>query len=97
MWSDIAIKGGNFFIEPQIFLFYRISDTQQTRIYRDTMLGNSILIREQLLKYLLNKIYPLKTLQSLHKNMEILKEKKLISSEEIFKIFYNILIKMSVK
>lgn len=94
LWFDIAKSGGNFFVEPRILLFYRVSEEQITFLRKEEMNVQSILLRKEILHYLLSKCAnPI--LDDLFVNIERLEKEELISSEEIFRIYGNILNKLT--
>lgn len=91
LWFEIAKAGGKFFIEPQYLLNFRVSDTQITNVKKDSMMQQTIIIKKEILKYLL-KIEDNKTFVKLFKTMEILEKENIILSDNIFQFFWNILI-----
>lgn len=90
LWFDITKCGGTLFVEPQELLFYRISDTQVTTLRKGEMKKQSILLRKEILNYLLSLRHN-KTLDDLYLNMRKLEEEKMIVSEDIFCFFFAIL------
>ena len=90
LWFEVAKAGGKFFIEPQYLLNFRVSDTQITNVKKDSMIQQTIIIKKEILKYLL-KTEGNKTLVKLFKTMEILEKENIILSDNIFQFFWNIL------
>lgn len=93
MWFDVAKAGGVLFVEPQELMMLRRSDTQVTVVKKEEMYNGSILLRKEILHYLLSK-YDTGTLSNLLSDFEELEKKKWMSNEEIFRFFVNLLNKM---
>ena len=93
LWFDIAKAGGTLFVEPQDLLFYRISESQVTYNRREEMYKSSIRLRKEILHYLLSQSAN-PVLSDLLLNMESIERDGLISNEEIFRFYGNILEKM---
>ncbi|MDR2036405.1 MAG: glycosyltransferase [Bacteroidales bacterium] len=93
LWFDTARLGGKFFIEPQSLLYFRISDSQVTSVNREQMIRQSILIKDEILDYLLEKVAN-KTLLDLRSNMDQLRKDCLVSPDIVFALFYTILQEM---
>jgi glycosyltransferase involved in cell wall biosynthesis len=94
LWVEIAKRGGNFFIEPQNLVHYRISDTQFSKIRQKENYEYSIQIKRDLLNYLIEKNSSSAILQKLYQDMACLEKEKMILPEEIFWLFYNVLKRM---
>lgn len=93
LWFDIAKAGGTLFVEPQDLLFYRISESQVTYNRKEEMYKSSIRLRKEILHYLLSQSAN-PVLSDLLLNMESIERDGLISNEEIFRFYGNILEKM---
>lgn len=90
LWFDIACAGGTLFIEPQDLLFLRVSETQVTSVKKNEMRAESILLRKEMLRYLIS-CNSLSNLNDLYITLEKLESNELIVSEETFRIFFIIL------
>lgn len=91
LYLEIAKAGGYFYIEPQVLLFYRSSDQQVTQKKRQEMLCTTLNVRHEIIVYLLNKYAPQNdTLYQLYTDLKETENKGLITSENMFKIFHEI-------
>ena len=93
LWFEIAKLGGKIFVEPQHLLYFRVSETQVTAIHREEMFNQAARIKEEILSYLLIEKSN-KKLLSLHRRLMDVKKDNLVSANEIFSFFYNILKKV---
>jgi len=93
LWFEVAKAGGKFFVEPQHLLNFRVSDTQVTNVKRDSMLKQTIIIKKEILNYLLKNLDDNKSIVKLYKAMETLEKEETITPNETFQLFWNILIK----
>lgn len=93
LWFEVAKAGGKFFIEPQHLLNFRVSDTQVTNTKRDSMIEQTVIIKKEILNYLLKNLDDNKTLIKLYKTLESLEKEKTISPNDTFQFFLGILIK----
>lgn len=92
LWSEIAKRGGIFFIENQPLLLYRISKGQVSRRKKEEQKATSERILHEILNYLLDKnkaMFP--ELLVFSDNLWNLQSKKLIEKAKIFQIIYDIL------
>jgi glycosyltransferase involved in cell wall biosynthesis len=90
LWFEMAKRGGKFFIEPQLLMNFRVSDAQITNLKRKTMIEQTIRIKREILNYLIEQEHS-GDLESLQGILENLEKEKLLSNDEIFKLFYNVL------
>jgi glycosyltransferase involved in cell wall biosynthesis len=90
LWFEIAKLKGQFFIEPQFLLKFRVSETQITHLKRETMIGQTVKIKKEILNYLIEQEHSgeLKSLLEILKNLE---KENIMPHDEIFRLFYNIL------
>ncbi|MDR1503608.1 MAG: glycosyltransferase [Prevotella sp.] len=93
LWFEIAKAGGKFFVEPQYLLNYRVSDTQISAINRKSVLQQSVVIKKEILDYLLKNLNDNKIPLRLYKTMEILEKKEMVSPNETFQLLGNLLFK----
>jgi glycosyltransferase involved in cell wall biosynthesis len=89
LWFEIAKSGGIFFIEPQILLFYRISDTQMSIVYSDKQSKHRKRIKGEILEYLIHR-YSNNAFTELSICMNKIMEMRLISEDETSMLFYNL-------
>lgn len=88
LWSEIAKLDGQFYIENQPLLYYRISDDQVSTKFRDEQRKTSEVIITEILEYLIEKNkqkYP--ELSIIYNNLCTLQEKQLSSKYEISALF----------
>lgn len=55
LWSEIAKSGGQFYVENQPLLYYRISDNQVSSKYRDEQKKTTELIITEIIEYLIEQ------------------------------------------
>lgn len=93
-WVEMAKLGATFYIEPQPLLYYRISNTQVTCLYKEKMKETSTQIKKEILNYLIsiNKKEFL-GLSMMLDNLYAIKADKLMSDDDIFEFIYNLFIK----
>lgn len=92
LWSEIAKRGGVFYIENQPLLHYRISDSQISKQKREEQKATTERILHENLKYLLDKNsenYP--ELTTFSKSLLELQEKEFINFTEMLQIVHRIL------
>ncbi len=90
-WVEMAKWGAVFYIEPQALLYYRNSDTQVTRLYKDKMRNTSLRIKKEIVNYLItlnDKRYP--GLSEIMTALRTLANSHLLSEEDIFGFVYNL-------
>lgn len=89
LWFDIARAEGTLFVEPQELLFFRKNDSQVTMNNKEQMRINSIVLRKEILLFLLSQ-YNDNVLSDLYSNFEYLERKKIVSEEDTFNYFVNL-------
>lgn len=55
LWVDMALRGANFYIEPELLLYYRVSAGQVSQVHREEQMGTSLRIQQELLQELLHR------------------------------------------
>ncbi len=93
-WMEMAKAGAVFYIEPQLLLYYRISESQVTNRFKNKMRETSIRIKKEIVNFLItlnsNRFDELSEIsQALYK----LKESNLLSEEDIMVFFHMLFIK----
>ncbi|SFL33228.1 glycosyltransferase family 2 protein [Proteiniphilum acetatigenes] len=93
-WIEMAKAGAVFYIEPQSLLYYRVSDSQVTRRYKDKMRETSIQIKKEIIDFLIvlnsNRFAELsEILTALYK----LQAKNLMTDEDVFAFLHTLLAK----
>jgi glycosyltransferase involved in cell wall biosynthesis len=58
LWTDIAGKGGKFYVIPKILLNYRISLLQATNKHRQEQINSSFRIQQELIETIINRQGP---------------------------------------
>ena len=92
LWSEMAKRGGVFYIEDQPLLHYRISDSQVSKQKREEQKATTEQILREILYYLLDKnseSYP--ELTTFSKSLSELHKKELISFAEMLQMAHRIL------
>jgi glycosyltransferase involved in cell wall biosynthesis len=98
LWFEIAKRQGVFYIESQPLLNYRISEIQVSSVKHKEQQETARRIKYEILTYLLeqNKTdHP--EIAILYQNFFSLKEKELMTSEDIFAFFYTLFAKNRLK
>ncbi|MDD2283957.1 MAG: glycosyltransferase family A protein [Paludibacter sp.] len=98
LWSEIAKSGGQFYVENQPLLYYRISDSQVSNKYRDEQKKTTELIIKEIIEYLIGqneREYP--ELSAMYNNLCNLQEKQLFTKYEISALFRNLFSKNEKK
>lgn len=98
LWSEIAKSGGQFYVENQPLLYYRISDNQVSSKYRDEQKKTTELIITEIIEYLIEQNaqeYP--ELSVIYNNLYTLQEKQLFTKYEISALFQNLFSKNDKK
>ena len=52
-WMEMAKAGAVFYIEPQLLLYYRISESQVTNRFKNKMRETSIRIKKEIVDFLI--------------------------------------------
>ena len=93
LWSEIAKRGGTFYIENQPLLYYRISENQVTKRKKEEQKATSERILHEILNFLLDKNKEKYfELTELSKNLQKLQQKELISFAKILQISHDIFV-----
>jgi len=88
LWSQIAKLGGQFYVENQPLLYYRISDNQVSNKHRDEQKKTTELIIKEITEYLIGqneREYP--ELSVMYNNLCSLQKKQLYTKYEISAFF----------
>lgn len=94
LWAEIAKVGGEFYVEPQALLQYRMYEEQVSQAKRKEQQATSERIRHEILQYIVEKNkqnYP--ALSELYTGMLALQQSNLATDEDIFEIFTKLLAK----
>jgi glycosyltransferase involved in cell wall biosynthesis len=93
LWTEVAKCGGIFYVENQILLYYRISETQVSQQKREDQRSTAERISLEIVNYLLdkNKDYPELALS--YESLKKLQEKDLITLNGILEILQKIFYK----
>jgi len=94
LWSEIAKLNGSFFIDSQPLVYKRICDTKISRKRREEQIESMLKIKKEILHFLCvkyNETYP--ALMSLYNSYHELLAQKIISDNDIFKLFYSLFMK----
>lgn len=91
LWVEIAKAGGNFYIEPQYLLNYRISAIQMTAKKEEIIRAQMRIIKKDIIYFLLKELDEERALLKLYTTMIDLERKKHILPEETFQLFGNML------
>lgn len=93
LWTDIAMQGGKFYVENQPLLYYRTSEDQVTNRKRENQKKVAERISNEVLDFLLERNYDrYPELGEIHKSLCCLKEKGLMSDEQILLISHEIFV-----
>jgi len=93
-WVDTALSGGGFYIESQPLVYRRTKETDMSRARRLEKLESISKIKQKILPALCEKYlekYP--ALTSFYNASRALSEQKLLSDEDIFKMFHTLFMK----
>lgn len=95
LWVDIALVGGQLYVVPEPLIEYRISEEQTSAIYHEEQYDVALKIRNELLQVLLNRkeLCWSSELLDLYRVLSHINEQSLLSPEEIFTIFYWVLMR----
>ncbi|MDR3118606.1 MAG: glycosyltransferase [Mediterranea sp.] len=94
LWTEIAKAGGHFYIEPQFLLNYRVSSTQITATKKEAMLEQTVIVKKEILDYLLRSRENNQILLKLYEDMTTLEQEKLVHPNDTFQLFWHILNKI---
>jgi len=89
LWIEIAKLGGQFYIESQPLLRYRISASQVTNRYKEAQRATALRIQRELLDILITKSN-LPELMNIKKSMYIAQKKGILAPSDIFAFFIKI-------
>lgn len=90
-WAEIAKLGGQFYIDSQPLLYYRISESQVSMLKASEQKRTTDLIIREIMEYLIMQRsieYP--ELKMSFETLEVLSNKGLIVKQEIINLFQNI-------
>ncbi len=90
-WTEIAKLGGQFYIDSQPLLYYRISESQVSALKASEQKWTTELIIKEIMEYLIMQRsleYP--ELKTSFEALEVLSNKGLIAKQEIVDIFQNV-------
>ncbi|GHV18429.1 glycosyl transferase [Bacteroidia bacterium] len=91
LWFEIVKCGGRLYVEPQYLLNFRISDTQVSFIKKESISEQTIVIKKEILSYLLENIDNNKILLKLYKAMVELEKEETITPNDTFQFFWGVL------
>ena len=98
LWSEIAKLGGQFYVETQSLLYYRISEIQVSTKHKDEQKQTTERIITEIIGYLIGqntRYYP--ELYDIYNNLFKLQKKQLITKHEISAFFQNLFSKNEKK
>lgn len=91
LWSEIAKKGGEFYIIPDFLLDYRISYNQISTQKKDEQSNTSLRIQSEILEFLIKlPTKEKKQIEQLATIINNLNEQSLISEKVILKLFFDL-------
>lgn len=94
LWVDTTKKGGNFYIEPQPLLFYRVSKQQISNVKKDLQNNTSGRIKKEILDYLmLLNSEKFASIKKVADAMWSAKNEKIMDDNDIFSFFYSMFMK----
>lgn len=94
LWTEIAKCGGQFYIENQFLLYYRISDLQVTQQKRCEMEQTVEKIQNEVLDYLIAQNKPdCPILETALVELRKMQQQEMISSSSVFELYQNIFFK----
>jgi glycosyltransferase involved in cell wall biosynthesis len=94
LWTEIAKKGGLFYIEPQALIYYRISDSQISEKKDKDQIVTTQLIKDEIIEYLIEQSSIGKpSLNAIRNNLKDIEIFHFIDLEDVVKIFQLIFIK----
>lgn len=89
LWSEIAKRGGVFYVIPISLLKYRTSPDQVTQRKVEEQRETVLRIQSEILDYLVERC-PFKKVKELYKNIDDLNERDLVSEDTAFRLFAEI-------
>ncbi len=93
LWFEMIKREGKIFVEPQHLMFLRNSSKQVTVFKQEEMLKQTIIVKREILAYLLQNVSQNEVLYRLLADWEELIENNLATWDLIFQLFYDILSK----
>jgi glycosyltransferase involved in cell wall biosynthesis len=90
LWSEIAQKGGKFYVLPEVLLKYRISDGQISSKKQTEQWETSLLIKTEILEFLINQHKQTDRLIELYEALRYVCEQGMIRPEQLFGVFHSI-------
>lgn len=90
-WAEVAKLGGQFYIDSQPLLYYRISESQVSALKASEQKRTTELIIKEIMEYLIMQRsveYP--ELKVSFETLEVLNNKGLMTKQEIINLFQNI-------
>lgn len=98
LWLEIAKKNGVFYIESQALLYYRVSETQVSRVKEKEQWETGLRIKQEILEYLIDQNKGNRPeIATLHNSLFALKEQNWLAMDDIFSFFYTFFIKNKLK
>jgi glycosyltransferase involved in cell wall biosynthesis len=91
LWTEVAKRGGVFYVESQPLLYYRISEEQVTSTKKNEQRQTAATIKQEVAGYLIAQNaakYP--ELQTLQEALKALCDKNLISADEAAALVYRL-------
>ena len=95
LWTEIAEVGGSLYIIPKPLIAYRISEEQVSRVHHEEQYESALRIKNELIEWLLNQeeVRCYKEFSEFYRLLSNLNEKCLLAPEEIFELFYRVLMR----
>lgn len=91
LWLEIAKKGGLFYVESQLLLFYRVSEHQVSTFKKEEQIETSDRIRKEVLDFIIKSSdYKGSSYEAIYSVMKLAKQENIMEDEDIFRFFYNI-------
>ncbi len=91
LWFEVAKAGGKIFVEPQLLLNFRVADVPVAPRKSKSIHESTLAVRREILRYLLHETEHYETLLNLYQEMHVLEKEGVVSSDEIFQLFGNML------
>lgn len=91
LWSEIAIKGGNIWVIPEVLLKYRCPTHQISYKKQEHQAETSLLIKSEILNYLV-EYYSRRdqSITTLYESLFSFNERGMLPADLIFDVFYEI-------
>lgn len=95
LWTEVAEVGGSLYIIPEPLVEYRMSDGQVSRVHHEEQYDSALRIKNELIEWLLHQegVRESKDLMELYRLLSNLNEQSLLTPEEIFMMFYRVLMR----